>query len=116
MLLRIASEPLQEARHLVCREALLESESREPVLVKPLREAAEQVVLGIGRRAVDHQLIARDADSEDGRVGEEGRHSPHDALLRGGERRMPARIHRAPVECDGELNEEIRELPGERRR
>ena len=113
-LFRIAREAREERRQLVERESVREAEPGEPVPMQPLREATQMRVARIGGVAVDHELIPRHSHRHGIDVGEQWCNPLDQTLLRGRQCRMPAGIHRTPLQRHRELDEKIRELFGQR--
>jgi hypothetical protein len=84
-----------------------------PVPVKPVRQVAQQGVLGVGRHRLDHQPVARHAERDGFPVVEEQVQAAGESLCGFLEVGMPGRVHGAFVKDDRELNQEISEVSGE---
>ncbi len=83
--------------------------------MQPVGEILEDGVPGIGRDALDDQLIARDAQRQLAPLREQRFEPARDALGRRDERRVAAGIHRVLVEGDRELAEEVGQIARQRR-
>jgi len=106
--LRVGAERRQQIIDLAQRDAPGEPGGGDPVAVQSPREIAQQRIAGIGGHAGNDQLMARDPDGQGLARLEQGLQAGDEALRRLLEVGMAGGIHRALVEDDRELDQEIR--------
>ena len=113
--LGIGRHARQQVVDLLQAHPAVEAHRRDAVPVKASGEVAEQGVARIGSGPGDDELLAGDADGQGLPRGEEGLEPVDES--RGGflEVGMPQRVHRALVQHDGELDEKVRQVPGQGR-
>ena len=110
----IDGEPAEQVVHFLLGHSALESQGGDPLAVQPTGEVAQQRVPRFRGHAADDQLVARDADDQPLPAPQqriEPMDEPGGAFLEMG---MAGWVHRALVEHDGELDEEVREVASER--
>ncbi len=107
---RLGADRLQKLQHLLRCDPLPECHDANLVPVQPVRQLAEDGVLGVGGGPIDDQLVPRDADGQRLAPGQQ-RAEPvvHGA---GGmlNDRMSGRIGAVLVQTNRELNQEDRQL------
>ncbi len=81
--------------------------------VETIGQFTEDVVPGIGGRAVHDQLVARDTEYRDRDLAQEDFGPAHEAFGRGLEVGMPGRIHRSLLERDRQLDQKVGGLPAQ---
>ena len=109
--LRVGGQGGQEVVDLLSADPAVEAQRGDAVPVEPPGEVAEEGVPRVGRHARDDQLVAGDADRQRVARGEEGLESVDETLGGFLEVGVAQRVHRALVQHDGELDEEIRQVP-----
>ena len=82
--------------------------------MQPTGQIAEQRVARVGGDPADDELMARDADDQALSALEQRLEPAHEPLGGGLEVGVPVGIHRALVEHDRELDQEIGQVAGER--
>ena len=109
-----AVRPPSELVELLLGHPALESEGGDSLAVQPAGQVAQQRVARLGGDTADDQLVARDADDQplaplEQRTragGRSGQHPPRGADAQ--------RVHRALVEDDRELDQEVGQVARER--
>ena len=91
-------------------QAAQQAHGAEMMAMQPFGEPPQHGLLRVGRHALDDQLMPRDAERDQGAVAHQALGMPRDGLGRRSERGVPLRVHRVPVQRDGQLDEEIREV------
>ena len=91
-------------------EAAAEVDGRQVMAVHALGKAAQQRLLEIRGDAVDDELIRGDANRKPGTALEEALRTSRQAVERRQQRGVPWGIHGAPVQRDGHVHEELRQL------
>ena len=75
--------------------------------VHAIGQAAKKRLPQIGSDAVDDELIRSDTHGKSWTVFEQAFCPPRQTFERGQQGRMPGGIHRAPMERDGHVHEEL---------
>jgi hypothetical protein len=78
--------------------------------VESFGQPSQHGLIGVGRDAVHDQLAARNTKGNDRSVLEQPAGTIDDRINNRAERGMPARVHRIPMERDGQLDEELTQL------
>ncbi len=85
---------------------------RNPVPMEPLGQVAQQGVLGIGRDGLDDQPIPCDTEDDGVAFAEHGVQPAGEPLGRILQVRVSGRVHRALMQNNGKLDQEVGELAG----
>src|SRR5687768_15261010 len=109
----VAGERAEEVVHFPERDAGLEANRGELMPVEPDGEVAEKGVAGIGGDAVNDQVAVSDAEGQRAPCRDQRLQPVHETLGGMPELGMPVRVHRAVVEHDRELDEEVGQLAGQ---
>ena len=115
LLAELTAEIAEQPVDLVQARATLEADGGDALPVQTAGEVAEQRVARVGGDPADDELMARDPDREPIAVLEQGLETADEAggaLL---EVRVPVGVQGPLVEHDRELDQEVRQVPGQGR-
>jgi hypothetical protein len=99
----------QEVGQLGDGDAGVHLEGGNPVAVQALGQRANERVFGVGRGAVHDEPVAGHADAQHRVVLEDYAQPRQQALLRGVQRGVAARVHRTALGGDRELDQRVAE-------
>ena len=103
-------------RHLAQGETARQGDGRQTMPMQQVREGPQDGVAPVGGEALHHQAVACNANGNHRTVLEQ----PVDAAgqdFEGGQQgRMAGGVHRRPMQGNGEIQEELTDLPGQHRR
>ena len=108
--IRVLGDGGDDVGDFIGREATAEIDGRQVMAVHAIGQAAEKRLPQIRSDPVDDELIRGDTNGKPWTVFNQAFCPPRQTFESGQQGRMPGGIHRAPMERDGHVHEELRQL------